>query len=162
MILHVQGDATQPQGNGNKILVHVCNDAGKWGKGFVLAVSRRWKAPEQQFKLWAAGKLSLPFQLGEVLFVQVEESLWVANLIGQHGIKTHANRNSPPPVRYDAIKQGLQKVALFAQEHQASIHMPRIGAGLAGGDWTHIETIIQRSLLSMGLHVTVYALDAST
>ncbi|MEV6001124.1 Appr-1-p processing protein, partial [Streptomyces griseomycini] len=27
---------------GVKVIAHVCNDIGGWGKGFVLAVSRRW------------------------------------------------------------------------------------------------------------------------
>lgn len=36
------GDATQPVGDGPKILVHVCNDIGAWGRGFVVALSRRW------------------------------------------------------------------------------------------------------------------------
>ncbi|MEZ4800268.1 MAG: hypothetical protein R2809_10945 [Flavobacteriales bacterium] len=36
---YVTGDATIPQTNGNKIIVHVCNDIGGWGKGFVMAIS---------------------------------------------------------------------------------------------------------------------------
>lgn len=158
MIHSVAGDATQPQGEGNKILVHVCNDLGKWGKGFVLAVSRRWKAPEQQYKLWAEGKTDQKFKLGEVQFVQVQEDLWVANLIGQQGIKTHNSKASVPPIRYDAIRQGLQKVADFAVEKEASIHMPRIGAGLAGGDWKKISEIIEETLVQNDLEVTVYIL----
>ncbi len=45
---YVQGDATQPEDTGPRILVHVCNDVGAWGRGFVLAVSRRWATPERQ------------------------------------------------------------------------------------------------------------------
>lgn len=25
-----------------KVIIHVCNDINRWGKGFVLAVSKRW------------------------------------------------------------------------------------------------------------------------
>jgi O-acetyl-ADP-ribose deacetylase (regulator of RNase III) len=42
-ISYVKGDATSPQARGIKIIGHVCNDLGGWGKGFVLAVSRRWR-----------------------------------------------------------------------------------------------------------------------
>jgi len=35
------GDATAPKADGPVVIVHVCNDVGKWGKGFVLAVSKR-------------------------------------------------------------------------------------------------------------------------
>jgi O-acetyl-ADP-ribose deacetylase (regulator of RNase III) len=81
---YIVGDATNPQTKGNKIIVHVCNDIGGWGKGFVLAISKRWKQPEQQYRAWF--KLEDNFSLGQVQFVQVEEDLWVANLIGQHTI----------------------------------------------------------------------------
>ena len=37
---------------------------------------------------------------------------------------------------------------------RASIHMPRIGTGLAQGDWSLIEPIIQDTL--EGLNVFVY------
>ena len=81
-IQYVLGDATQPEGTGPRILVHVCNDVGAWGRGFVLAVSRRWAAPERQYRAWQRGTLAQPFELGQVQFVQVERELWVANLLG--------------------------------------------------------------------------------
>ena len=42
----VIGDATQPVGAGPKIIVHVCNDIGGWGRGFVVAISNHWPEPE--------------------------------------------------------------------------------------------------------------------
>ena len=57
------GDATQPIGDHPKIIVHVCNDAGGWGKGFVLAVSRRWREPERRYRAWHRGEESQPFAL---------------------------------------------------------------------------------------------------
>lgn len=38
---YLKGDATCPQAKGVKIICHVCNDIGGWGKGFVLALSKR-------------------------------------------------------------------------------------------------------------------------
>lgn len=69
-ICYVFGDATQTQGIGARIIVHVCNDLGRWGKGFVLA-------------LWSRGQAEAPFALGQVQFVEVEPALWVANVLGQ-------------------------------------------------------------------------------
>lgn len=151
---YVEGDATRPIGDGPKILVHVCNDIGRWGKGFVLAVSRRWPVPEKIFKAsFAAG---LDSALGDVQFVHVEDDLEVANLVGQHGI---ANRGgTTPPIRYDAIGRGLQAVRDRAQAFGASVHMPRIGAGLAGGDWQRIEAIIVATLVKCDVPTTVYDL----
>ena len=65
-IQYIKGDATQPTGNGNKIIVHVCNDIGGWGKGFVMALSKRWKAPEQEYRNWYVSQDG--FELGAVQF----------------------------------------------------------------------------------------------
>lgn len=151
-IKYVDGDATQPIGNGNKIIVHVCNDIGAWGKGFVMAISKRWKTPEENYKRWYASKEF--FCLGEVQLVQVEKTIWVANLIGQHKIRN--NKEANPPIRYDAIKIGLHKVVEEAEDLNASVHMPRIGCGLAGGKWELIEPLIEETLLKNNIETIVY------
>lgn len=153
-ISYTRGDATQPVAPGNKIIVHVCNDIGGWGRGFVLALSQRWPQPEAEFRKWYASKDN--FSLGEVLFVQVEENIWVANMIGQKDIKPDENGN--PPVRYDAIAQALSKVAVFAADKNATVHMPRIGCGLAGGSWDKMEPVIIDALVNKKILVTVYDL----
>lgn len=155
---YVVGDATQPQGTGPRILVHVCNDIGAWGRGFVLALSKRYRQPEAAFKTWAAGKTDQPYQLGEVQFVDVGDGLRVANLIGQHDIARKNRPTETPPVRYEAIQEGLARVRREAQHLGASVHMPRIGAGVAGGDWAVIERIIAEELAARGVPVTVYDL----
>ena len=128
-LYYVQGDATAPIGEGHKVIVHICNDLGKWGKGFVLAISKRWKQPEIEYKAPFSG--ATPPALGDVQFVKVTSDITVANIIGQHGLA----RKSPssPPIRYNAVRQSLEKVAAFAIRNRASVHMPRIGCGLAGG-----------------------------
>jgi O-acetyl-ADP-ribose deacetylase (regulator of RNase III) len=146
------GDATTPENKGNKIIVHVCNDIGAWGKGFVMAISKRWKEPERSYRDWFKTKDN--FVLGQVQFVQVEDELWVANLIGQHKINKDEQGNAP--IRYEAILSGLDKVGQFALENNATVHMPRIGCGLAGGTWDRIEPLIQSTLIEKKILVTVY------
>lgn len=148
-----RGDATAPIGDGPKVLVHVCNDVGKWGKGFVLAVSKRWPEPEAAYRAASEqGKLLL----GEVQFVRVSDAITVANLIGQHGVARRGRTDAP--IRYDAIRDGLQRVARHAKHERASVHMPRIGTGLAGGDWRDIELIVKSTLCDEGVAVIVYDL----
>ena len=159
MITYVTGDATQPVGKGARIVVHVCNDIGAWGAGFVLAVSRRWREPEAEYKAWYRDRKKspeVPFELGRVQFVSVAEQLWVANMIGQRDIKR--SRSGESPVRYDAIASCLKHVAGFAMTNAASVHMPRIGSGLAGGHWNRIEAIISETLTNVD--VTVYDLPS--
>ncbi len=151
-IEYKKGDATNPLDNRNKIIVHICNNIGGWGKGFVLAISKRWKAPENSYRTWYQSKDN--FNLGEVQFVQVEQDLWIANLIGQHKINKDENGNAP--IRYDAVEEGLRKVADFASDINASVHMPRIGCGLAGGEWGIIEPIIRETISKKDINTTVY------
>ena len=152
-IAYIKGDATSPQAKGIKIICHVCNDLGGWGKGFVLAISKRWKEPETEYRTWHAKGAKAGFGLGEVQFVQVEPYIWVANMIAQRGMK---HGSSGPPIRYEAVASCLKRVAVKALELGASIHMPRIGCGLAGGKWSEIEPLIEEHLLASRLAVTVY------
>ena len=153
-IKYVKGDATSPQGSGMKIIAHVDNDVGGWGRGFVLAVSKRWKQPEIAYREWYKNRyVTNDFSLGAVQFVHVQDDIYVANMIGQEGVY---EKDGVPPIRYDAVRQCLKKVYEFAKEHNASIHSPRFGAGLAGGKWEEIEKIITEELVDRGIDVTIY------
>ncbi|WP_328788995.1 MULTISPECIES: macro domain-containing protein [unclassified Streptomyces] len=149
----IAGDATSPQAKGPKVIAHVCNDLGGWGKGFVVAVSRRWAEPEAAYRTWHRGRSGNDFGLGAVQLVQVKPDLWVANMVGQRGIRTGSGG---PPVRYDAVERCLAALADRAVELGASVHMPRIGCGLAGGKWSRIEPLIANTLCARDVEVTVY------
>ena len=152
-ITYLKGDATQPQGKGNKIIAHICNDSGGWGKGFVLAISKRWKEPEAAYRTWHKERAKNDFGLGGIRLVQVEPSIWVANMVAQRGMTAGPQG---PPVRYEAVRACLARLATEARTLKASVHMPRIGSGLAGGRWEEIEPIIADELLGQGIEVTVY------
>jgi O-acetyl-ADP-ribose deacetylase (regulator of RNase III) len=151
----IGGDATSPQAKGPKIIAHICNDLGGWGKGFVLAVSRRWKEPERDYRQWHRERAGNDFGLGAVRLVPVGPGLWVANMVAQHGMKIGGNG---PPIRYPAVESCLVTVGAEAKRLGASVHMPRIGCGLAGGRWDLIEPIVVRTLCDDGVAVTVYDL----
>ncbi|MFB8004093.1 macro domain-containing protein [Nocardia sp. NPDC056000] len=152
----IKGDATSPQAKGPKIIAHVCNDLGGWGKGFVLSISKRWPEPERAYREWHRGRARNDFGLGAIQLIQVRADVWVTNMIGQHGMRTGS---SGPPIRYDAVARCLRAVGDDALRLGASVHMPRIGCGLAGGRWERIEPIISETLLAREIAVTVYDFD---
>ncbi|MET8138465.1 MULTISPECIES: macro domain-containing protein [unclassified Streptomyces] len=152
-IMYVRGDATVPSCKGVKLIAHVCNDIGGWGKGFVPALSRRWPEPEAAYRAWHRDRAGNDFGLGAAQFVQVEPCVWVANLVGRRGIRTGSKG---VPVRYEAIDAALGPLADKAVELGASVHMPRIGCGLAGGKWSRVEPLVTERLVRRGLPVTVY------
>jgi O-acetyl-ADP-ribose deacetylase (regulator of RNase III) len=119
----------------------------------VLAVSRRWGEPEAAYRRWHRERAGNDFGLGAVQVVQVERLVWVANMVGQRGIRTGSKG---VPVRYEAIDTALGALAGRAAELGASVHMPRIGCGLAGGRWERVEPLVAERLTGKGIAVTVY------
>lgn len=152
------GDATEPTIK-PAIICHVNNNLGGWGRGFVVALSAKYPAAEKAYRQW---KLShdagipdaVPFMLGNVQFVAVTDSVYVANMIAQHDVVW---MNRVPPIRYGALEACLTKVYKTALNYGATVHMPRIGADLAGGEWSKIEDIIKRT---MTVDSYVYTLKA--
>lgn len=155
MINYVIGDATYPEGPGPKVIVHCVNNIGKFGSGFVLSLNKRWLRPREEYFKWATdSKPPIPFELGQVQFVQVEPELWVANLVGQH----QTIRENSSPVRYEAIRTGLRTVANFCLEERASLHGPKFGSGLAAGSWPVIADLLEDEVVSQDVEVTIYEL----
>ncbi|MEU1183364.1 macro domain-containing protein [Streptomyces sp. NPDC005820] len=152
-ITYVRGDATVPSVKGTKVIAHVCNDIGGWGKGFVLALSRRWPEPEASYRAWHRERASNDFGLGALQLVRVKPDVWVANMIGQRGVRTGSKG---VPVRYEAIDTALARLADRVLDLDASVHMPRIGCGLAGGKWSRVEPLVAERLVRRGIAVTVY------
>jgi O-acetyl-ADP-ribose deacetylase (regulator of RNase III) len=171
-IHYTRGDATAPRCNEEQassaaIIAHICNDVGGWGKGFVTAISNRWPEPEREYRQWYAEREGNDFGLGQIQVVPVEEDLLVANMVAQHGLRP---KDGIAPIRYDALEQCLDALGAHAwklsattveksggdSSAPASVHMPRIGCGLAGGEWDQVELLIQRTLIRVGVPVTVY------
>jgi len=168
-ITYTRGDATKPVGEGVKIIPHCVNTVGGWGAGFVLALSKRWRAPESRYRKWFREGTNAGFELGATQLVLVEEEpdqIWVANMVAQVGYirknqqQEWTDGTIESPIRYEALEKCFATVAEQAVRRNASIHMPRVGAGLARGDWPTIEKIVEKTL--KGLSVTVYDLSKSS
>jgi len=160
-IEYIVGDATDPKGTGLNVIVHCCNDKGGWGRGFVVALSKRSRDPELAYRQWynkgfytsdKAGKV--PFELGKVQFAKFVGKVIVCNLIGQHDMKP--GMDGSPPIRYESINDGFKMMRDLLKGMSPSIHMPRMGCGLAGGEWKKMEIIIKETLCDHSIPVTVY------
>jgi O-acetyl-ADP-ribose deacetylase (regulator of RNase III) len=153
-IEYVTGDATQPRGTGLRIITHVVNDrTANWGGGFARTLRDVHPAAQDGFRRWAReSKANL--SLGSVHFAHVEDDLVVATMVAQRGYGSSRGAR----LRYDALNTALRTVAAYAAEHQAVVHMPRIGAGMAGGDWRVIEELVATTLVAHDVEVIVYSL----
>ncbi len=149
----VTGDATEPRGEGALILAHVVNDATpNWGAGFGKVVQRKWPGVQSRFReSWLNSSRK---HLGEIFLSDADPRLTICQLICQHGYG-YAIR---PRIRYSALRDCLTALCEEALRQNASIHMPRIGTGEAGGSWALVSALIDEILCAAGLSVTVYDL----
>lgn len=157
------GNVTIPEAGGFRIIIQIVNDLGVIGAGVSGAISKRWPLITQEYKKWYRSQTN--FKGGQVQEIQVQSDTSIVNMIVQHGITAQTNP-SDPPIRYEQLAECLEKVAILAKNSSASVHAPRIGAGLAancssGFDpevWAKIEQLLIEKLVNKGINVTIYDL----
>ena len=149
----VTGDATKPRSTGARILAHVVNDATpNWGAGFGKVVQHTWPAVQASFRNeWVKHSR---MHLGDVVFTQAESDFTVCQMVCQHGY----GPSDRARLRYAELKDCLKALRDKAVTDKASIHMPRIGSGEAGGSWHLICALIDEVLCAAGISVTIYDL----
>jgi O-acetyl-ADP-ribose deacetylase (regulator of RNase III) len=150
MIKYIKGDLLTSKVD---VIVHGCNCFQTMGSGVALAIRNVY--PEAYEADCAFGEKGNPNKLGMY-------SAWR----GAH--KLHKNRDltivnlytqftynpSTIPFSYDAFIVGFRRVLNNFQGE--SIAMPKIGSGLAGGNWEIIESII--NILSKDRKIRIYVL----
>lgn len=153
-IEHVIGDATKPVGDGKKIIAHVANDAnGKWGRGFGLALTRTFDGIRDDFLGWSKRGL----RLGSARAFDAGSGLTVFSMVAQQGMPRSGQRT----IRYAHLATCLDNLAALSKEKGATVHMPLIGTGYAGGSWDVVEDLLNRHLVRRGVRVTVYSLPGT-
>lgn len=164
-IHYIAADATEPyqksEGQAYNYLLHVCNNVGAWGAGFVIPLAKKWPHTKQAYT-----EAVLAMSLGENQIVPVEDNLAVVNMIAQLDVIPIAHKYSAehvrrvsnetstwrnhrsailPNIQYDALFRCLETIG--QQAHPDSrFHFPMFGAGLGGGNWDLIAAIINSTL----------------
>ena len=141
MIHYVVGDAAVPFVR-PALIAHVCNNLGAWGAGFVLSLGHRYPKAEQAYSR------TTRHYLGTNQYVDVENDIHVANMIAQRGYGGAVRR-----IVDSALEDCLHHAAGYAARRGMTIHMPRIGCGLAGAKWDEIEPIVRKNCNGVGVYV---------
>jgi len=154
ILVTLRGNALSPRGTGLKIIAHVVNDkTASWGAGFGHAIRTPFPTVQEDFKKWCATSVE-NLSLGNIHVSVISENLWVVSMIAQHGY----GESSKPRIRYAALRDCLIQLKEIALNKAASIHMPRIGTGYAGGNWSYISEMIDDLLVMNAIPVTIYIL----
>lgn len=123
-------------------IVHGCNAQGVMGAGVALAVKQKWP---HAFKDYRSAYEQSGLALGTIYPSIISQELMLWHAITQDGFG-FSDRNCS----YDAIQTcfGDLDIAVkeMAEAIKPEVHIPMIGAGLGGGNWNIIKTIIEETL----------------
>lgn len=144
IVSEIKGDLFQPFSEKQfDLMVHGCNCFHSFGKGFAAIVKHKYPQAHTADKATSFGCKK---KLGNYSLAETEHGL-IINLYSQfqYGYgKKHCS--------YPAIKEGFAK--LNAEYAGKSVCIPKIGAGLAGGDWEIIKSNIDE--VTPDLQITLY------
>ncbi len=133
-------------------ILHGCNMQGKMNSGVAKAIREKYPSA---YDVYMAGNM----KLGVVTFANQDDGKFVFNGITQE----FYGKDGKQYVDYAAVKEVMQAIQWFAErpwhiktDEFISLAMPTIGAGLGGGDWEVISTIIEEE--SKNFQPVVYML----
>lgn len=136
MISYVTGDLL---GATQKVILHGCNNHGVMGSGVARQIRAKWP---NVYEVYALKHKVFGLDMGDIIPVATLDGKIVVNCITQDGF----GRDGARYVDYDAIDRCFQKINDRVEDWEVSeVAMPRIGAGLGGGDWNMIEQIIMKN-----------------
>ena len=120
----------------HRFVIHGCNAQGVMGAGFAKQIRSHYPFAYKEYRKFYSEK---GLALGETQFIKCRDRT-IINAITQK----HYGFDNVRYVSYDAIANVMMAVeeTLYGE----TVAMPKIGAGLAGGDWKVIEAIIESEL----------------
>jgi O-acetyl-ADP-ribose deacetylase (regulator of RNase III) len=137
-ITYCKGDLLNVDGG---VIVHGCNAQNVMGSGVALAIKRKYPLA---FDVYVNAKNNY---LGTYTSISVSDRLTIVNAITQ---EYYGNMHNVRYVSYDALANVMTHIS--KQKHWTDLHIPKIGAGLGGGNWNIISSIITECI---GDHQTV-------
>lgn len=122
------------------ILVHGVNMQGKFNAGLAKQIRQMYpKAYQDYMRHYEHSAL----RLGDVIFTPVRPGLMIASAVTQEFYGRDPNYVY---VNYHAVLECFKQVGPVAIMTSLPVIHPRIGVGLANGDWSKIEDCIHRGL----------------
>lgn len=140
MIKYIHGDAVKALQEGQiTVLVHGVNCHGVMGSGIAKQVKETFPECFHRYEhfVWDRKVNGFPVQVGELVNWQ-RNGRMIVNLFSQSNYGYDGERYCS----YDGIEMGLRNLKNNFLNEGDIVAMPKIGAGLGGGDWKIIESII--------------------
>jgi O-acetyl-ADP-ribose deacetylase (regulator of RNase III) len=141
----------------HQLIAHGVNCQGVMASGFAKALREVYpKAYTDYLNVYnekCAHDGSKTGLLGSFVPCAMDDGTWVAHCFTQYWYGRMPNHQY---VSYDAIDRCMKTLNSFMEtQFIANVSMPQIGAGLGGGDWNVISSIIEKRLKSKNVQVYV-------
>lgn len=147
MIKYIKGDLFTADVN---VIAHGTNCVGGFGSGIAGRIARDYPHVKEDYldiyNKWG-------HELGWVNYVRIGPSKYIANCNTQYNYLPRGVCH----VDYKAIEECMYVLHLDCKKLNRTIAIPKIGAGLGGGDWDKIEKIINKVFDDM--EILCYTLD---
>lgn len=136
----ISGDLIHLAKNGEfDLIVHGCNCFCTMGAGIAKGIKATFPSAYEADLVTARGDRA---KLGTCSFADVERH--GVRLIVVNAYTQFDYRGQGPKVDYEAVRSCFRRIK---EKHSGKrIGLPKIGAGLAGGDWDRIAAIIDEEL----------------
>lgn len=136
------------------VIVHGCNCFSKQASGIAAQMVKNFNT--DLFPLEEPDQNRDPVQkLGNIDFKYFKEyELTVINAYTQYRYGLNHKGGTKNPLDYEALSLCLRKINILFKGYK--IGLPKIGSGLAGGDWEVIKNIIKKELVDCFVSVIIY------
>lgn len=144
----VTGDLLEAE---ERFIAHGCNAMGVMGSGVALAIKNKWPEAVQTYF-----DSSDTLIMGNIYVGETDDSPAIINAITQRRAGADGRRY----VSYDAVDKSMRLAAQYVKKAGYSeIALPKIGAGLGGGDWSVISAILEKVGEDYNVDFKVYVLE---
>lgn len=151
MIEYVKGDLFAGD---HPVIAHGVNCQGVMGSGVAKLVKEKYPEVYKSYKelcdRYSEKSWMMRPLLGGIQLVPIINGPVVINCFTQN------KYGSGKQVSYDAVDSCFKDIAVYLEDTDEYLAIPKIGAGLGGGEWSIIEAIIKHHLKDV--HVKVYEL----
>jgi O-acetyl-ADP-ribose deacetylase (regulator of RNase III) len=141
-----------------EIIAHGVNCRGKFGSGVAGQIRKLYprvrEAYLEKHELYG-------WKLGQIQFVYANgpervkgQPYWIVNMATQDA----CGYDGKVYVDYLAVELCFNTLFRFCEYNKDRIAIPKVGCGLAGGEWPQVESILLKLLQNRDLEVNVYTL----
>lgn len=151
MIKYIKGDLLDAFDSGDvKIIAHGCNCVGGFGSGIAGQIAERFPLARVRYKeLHGSGGTELGFFQTN----HIEGKGYIINCGTQRECLPRGQKH----VDYDSVRKVMQLLLSFSKNLGITPAIPKIGCGLAGGEWDVVEKIVND--IFKDSEIFVYILD---